>query len=83
MTDSDSLSRKIHELKQGQVAAWRRVADPFLTAFECREIRNQIKQSNEDLRRCLAMVSERHRFQPRAALDAVDSLAQLKFRLLA
>jgi len=83
MTESDGLSRRIQELKEWQAVAWRRVADPFLTPFECREIRNHIKESNEDLRRCLKMMSERHRFQPRAAEAAVDSLAQIKFRLLA
>jgi hypothetical protein len=83
MTEPDVLSRKIDELKLWQAAAWRRVADPLLTAFEGREIRNQIKESNQELRRCLAMRSERFRFQPRTVEEAGDSLAQLKFRLLA
>jgi hypothetical protein len=83
MTESDVLSRKIHELKVSQASAWRRVADPLLTTFERREIRNQIKESQGELRRCLAMASERFRFQSRAVEDAGDSLAQLKFRLLA
>ena len=63
--------------------AWRRVADPLLTAFERREIRNRIKDSDEELRRCLAMMSERLRFQSRSVDDAGDSLVKLKFRLLA
>jgi hypothetical protein len=83
MTESDTLSRKIHELKAWQTAAWRRIADPLLTAFESREIRNQLKESDRELRRCLAMRSERFRFQSRALEDAGDSLAQIKFRLLA
>ena len=83
MTESDTLSRKIHELKAWQTAAWRRIADPLLTTFESREIRNQLKESDRELRRCLAMRSERFRFQPRTVEDAGDSLAQIKFRLLA
>jgi hypothetical protein len=55
----------------------------MLTAFEYREIRNHIKESNAELRRCLAMMSEQFRFRPRSAEDAGDSLAQIKFRLLA
>jgi hypothetical protein len=83
MTGPDILSCKIHELKEWQRVAWRRIADPLLTAFERREIRNHIKESGEELRRCLAMMSERLRFQSRAVEDAGDSLLQLKFRLLA
>ena len=83
MTEPDILSRKIHELKDWQTVAWRRLADPLLTAFERREIRNHIKESNGELRRCLGMMSDRPRFQARAVEDVGDSLASLKFRLLA
>ena len=83
MTEPDILSRKIHELKAWQAVAWRRIADPMLTAFESREIRNHLKESNRELRRCLAMRSERFRFRPRPLEDAGDSLAQINFRLLA
>ena len=69
MTEPDVLSRKIHELKEWQRVAWRRVADPLLTAFERREIRNHIKESDGELRRYLAMMSERLRFRPRAVED--------------
>jgi hypothetical protein len=83
MTEPDTLSLKITELKEWQRLAWRRIADPLLTAFERREIRNHIKESDEELRRCLAIMSERLRFQARAVEDAGDSLVQLKFRLFA
>jgi hypothetical protein len=83
MTEPDIVSRKIQELKDWQAVAWRRIADPLLTAFERREIRNHIKQSDEELRRYLAMMSDRLRFQVRAVEDVGDSLAKLKFRLLA
>jgi len=83
MMEPDILSRKIHELKDWQTVAWRRVADPLLTAFERREIRNHIKVSDGELRRYLGMMSDRLRFQARAVEDVGDSLASLKFRLLA
>jgi hypothetical protein len=83
MTEPDILSRKIHELKEWQRVAWQRVADPLVTPFERREIRNHIRESDGELRRCLRMMSERLRFQPRAVEAVGDSFAKLKFRLLA
>ena len=83
MTETDPLSRKIRELQAWQTIAWRRVADPFLTAFERREIRNHIRESDAELRRYLAMMSERLRFRPRPTEEIGDSLANLKFRVLA
>jgi hypothetical protein len=82
MAEADTLSRKIRELKEWQTVAWRRIADPMLTAFERREIRNHIKESDEELRYCLGMMTERFRFQARAVEDVGDSLANIKFRLL-
>jgi hypothetical protein len=83
MTEPDILNRKINELKDWQTLAWRRIANPLVTAFERREIRNHIKESDEELRRCLAMMSGRLRFRVRGVGDVGDSLAKLKFRLLA
>lgn len=83
MTESDVLSYRIDELKEWQAAAWRRIADPLLTTIERREIRYHIRESGKELRRCLTMMSERLRFQSRAVEDPGNSLAQIKFRLLA
>ena len=83
MTELDILTRKIHELRDWQTAAWRRVADPLLTVFERREIRNHIRESDGELRHYLAMMSDRLRFQARAAEEVGDSFAKLEFRLLA
>jgi hypothetical protein len=65
MTEPNFLSRKVDELKEWQRVAWRRVADPSVTEFERREIRNHIKESDEQLRHYLGMVSERLRLQSR------------------
>jgi hypothetical protein len=80
VTEQELLSRKIDELKEWQRVAWRRIADPSLTPFEHREIRNHIKESNGALRCYLAMMSERVRFQLRSVEDVGDSLAKLNFR---
>jgi hypothetical protein len=83
MTEPDILSRKIRELMDWQTLAWRRVAEPLTTAFERREIRNHIKESDEELRSYLAMMSDRLRFQARAVQDVGDSLVKIDLRLLA
>jgi hypothetical protein len=82
MPEPDALSRKIDELKNWQTVAWRRIADPSVTPFERREIRNHIKQSNEVLRSYLGMMSERVRFKARGVEDVGDIFAKLGFRLL-
>jgi hypothetical protein len=74
MTEPDILIWKIDELKEWQRVAWRRMASPSVTAFERGEIRNQIKQSDEGLRGCLAMMSERLRFRFRPVKEATESL---------
>jgi hypothetical protein len=84
MTEPDILSRNIRALKELQRAAWQHLADPALTTFECRETRNQLKQSGAELRSYLEMMSERMRFRPRPVEEhAVSSLEQFEFRLLA
>jgi len=83
MTEPDTLNLKITELKEWQRVAWRRIADPAVTPFERREIRNHIKESDDELRRCLQVMSDRLRFQARKVEDVGDSFANLKFRLFA
>jgi hypothetical protein len=83
MTEPDTLSLKITELKEWQTVAWRRIAGPAVTPFERREIRNHLKESDGELRRCLAMMSDRLRFQAHQVEDVGDSFANLKFRLFA
>jgi hypothetical protein len=82
MNEPDILSRKIRELKNWQSGAWQRMADPLITTIERREVRYHLKESEGELRRYLAMMSERLRFRPGPAEAVGDSLAQLDFRLL-
>jgi hypothetical protein len=84
MAAPDVLNRKITELREWQSIAWRRVADPFVTEFERREIRNHIKESNGELRHCLRMMAERLRFRARTVNDVGGGdLAKVGFRILA
>jgi hypothetical protein len=83
MTEPDTLDRTIQALKQSQRMAWEQLADPAVTTFARRELRNEIKQSGAELRSCLQMMSERTRFRVRPTVDAADSLEKFEFRLLA
>jgi hypothetical protein len=84
MSDPDVLDRKIRELKQLQTAAWQRMARPFLTQSERREIRNQIKDLDQSLRHYLAVMSVSLQLEGRAVEDGVgDSPANIEFRILA
>ena len=82
MTDSDDLSRDIHALKELQRVAWSQLADPSLTTFDRREIRNRIRHSEADLRAYLKMKSERERFPVPPMQDAGYRRAKPEFRLL-
>jgi hypothetical protein len=82
MTDSDILSRDIHALQQLQRVAWGQLASPTLTTFDRREIRNQIRQSEAELKTYLKMKSERARF-PVYTSPGYHRAAPPSFRLLA
>jgi hypothetical protein len=81
MTDPDVLNRDIHALKALQRVAWSQLADPSLTTFDRREIRNRIRQSEADLRTYLKMRSERARF-PGLPAENASRRAHPTFRLL-
>jgi hypothetical protein len=83
MSEADVLSRNIHALKELQRIAWRNLADPALTTFERRELRNEIRQSEAELRAYLEMVSDRSRFRERPVeADVADGFGKFEFRLL-
>jgi hypothetical protein len=82
MTDANVLDCKIYELKEVQRVAWRHLADPLLTTFERREVRNQIRQSNNELRQYLQMMSERLRFRVRSGEEDAGRFGRPNLRLL-
>jgi hypothetical protein len=81
MIEADVLSNEINALKAQQREAWRELAVPSLTAFDRREIRNRIRQSQVELREHLKVRTERLRFQPRPVEPPTDSFANFNFRL--
>jgi len=83
MTEPDTLDHTIRALKQTQRMAWQQLADPTLTTFARRELRNEIKQSGAELRAYLQMVSERTRFQTRSMEGPAPAPGEREFRLLA
>ena len=58
MNQPDLLDSDIRALQQWLRAAWAQLADPALTTFSRRELRNQMKQCSADLRAQLQMAAE-------------------------
>ena len=61
MPGADTLDEDVHALKLWLSAAWRQLGDPSLTRFDRRELRNQMKESDAELRVCMQKVLERDR----------------------
>ncbi|MBR1227800.1 MULTISPECIES: hypothetical protein [unclassified Bradyrhizobium] len=53
------LDNDIRALQEWLRSAWQQLADPSLTAFTRRELRNQMKQCSADLRTQLQLVATR------------------------
>ena len=56
--DSDIRDYDVRALQQWLRAAWEQLADPSLTTFSRRELRNQMKQCRADLRARLQIAAE-------------------------
>ncbi|MDH2381216.1 hypothetical protein [Bradyrhizobium sp. CER78] len=65
--DQKVLDQNIRELQEWLRNAWQQLADPSLTAFSRRELRNQMKQCNADLRMQLQAASKQMLNQPAAS----------------
>jgi hypothetical protein len=84
MSEPELLSQHIQALKELQRVAWRQLADSALTTFERRELRNELKQSEAQLRIYLDLMSDhcRSRVTP-VEDDAARGMHQFEFRVLA
>jgi len=69
----------IRALQEWLRSAWQQLADPSLTTFTRRELRNQMKQCSADLRSQLQLVAERQAEQTR---DRVRSFSKPELRIL-
>jgi hypothetical protein len=58
MDQPEILDSGIRAMQQWLRAAWEQLADPSLTTFSRRELRNQMKQCNADLRARLQKAAE-------------------------
>jgi hypothetical protein len=83
MTDLEVLDRNIIELKAWLNAAWRHLAKSSLTKFERGELRNEMKQCNTELRRCLDLVrAERANRRKRSSADMRSDVISVNFKLI-
>ena len=57
MTERE-IQNHIATLQGWLAGAWQRLGDPALTPFDKRELRNQMKQADIALRKCLALALE-------------------------
>jgi hypothetical protein len=80
MTQPEILDQDIRALQEWLRQAWQQLADPALTAFGRRELRNQMKQCNADLRAHLKRAAE---LQPRQSAEPERSFAKPEMRILA
>ena len=79
MTEPEVLDRNIRELQEWLRNAWIQLADPTLTAFSRRELRNQMKQHSADLRLHLQAASQR----PPEPAKSPKTFVRPELRLLA
>lgn len=80
MNQPENLDHNIRALKQWLRAAWQQLGDPSLTAYTRRELRNQMKQCNADLRAHLQRLEV---VRSQRARDPVRAFARPDLRILA
>ena len=79
MNQPDILESDIRALQLWLRDAWQQLGDPSLTTFSRRELRNQMKQCNADLRTCLERVAEQ---RPEPAGPSASTNSRPPLRIL-
>lgn len=79
MNQPEILDSDIRALQQWLRAAWQQLGDPSLTTFSRRELRNQMKQCNADLRACLQRAAEQ---QAEPVQEPVPTFSKPSLRIL-
>jgi hypothetical protein len=77
------ILENISTLQRWLAGAWRRLSDPSLTAFDKRELRNQMKQADTALRKCLALATELKSARKADGKTNVSAFAKPDLRFLA
>ena len=78
---TDTVDRDVQALKEWLRRAWRTLADPTLTSYERRELRNYMKEANVGLRAGLKQISERDAIRRRSVNDIL-TVRRPDFRIL-
>lgn len=80
---ADTLERDVQALKEWLRQAWNYLGHASLTRFERQEIRNQIKQTDAELRKCLQKIAAQNQARQRTPPPApVQTAARPDFRIL-
>ena len=79
MNQPEVLDPDIQALQQWLRDAWRQLGDSSLTTFSRRELRNQMKQCNADLRARLQKASEQ---QSAPLLQPIPTYTKPELRIL-
>ena len=82
MTERE-LQNHIATLQRWLAGAWRRLGDPALTVFDKRELRNQMREADASLRRCLALSVELKSARKTSGTTDVRAFAKPELRFLA
>jgi hypothetical protein len=79
---ADTLERDVQALKEWLRQAWRYLAEPTLTRFERQEVRNQIKQTDAELKICLQKVAAQNQARVTAYGVSDRTVQRPDFRIL-
>jgi len=79
---ADTLERDVQALKEWLRQAWSYLSHPSLTRFERQEIRNQIKQTDAELKRCLQLIAAQNQTRLRSLPPSERTVRRPDFRIL-
>ena len=79
---ADTLERDVKALKEWLRQAWSYLGHPSLTRFERQEIRNQIKQTDAELKKCLQLIAAQSQARRRSPPEPERSAPRPDFRIL-
>jgi len=78
----DTLERDVQALKEWLRQAWTYLAHPSLTRYERQEIRNQIKQTDAELKKCLQLIAAQNQARQMTRPPPVLTVPRPDFRIL-
>jgi hypothetical protein len=79
---ADTLERDVQALKEWLRQAWSYLGHPSLTRFERQEIRNQIKQTDAELKKCLQLIAAQNQARRVSIPPPARKVRRPDFRIL-